>query len=94
MARWPARPNTLPIHSNPDLRARDGLSEWDETDATVQRPRVLDRAEMPVDTAELARFLIGKLLMRILAEGVARRPHCGNRGHGGGLPACWGIGRR
>ena len=34
-------------------------------------PRVLDRAEMPVDTAELARFLIGKMLVRKLAEGVA-----------------------
>ena len=33
--------------------------------------RVLDRAEMPVDTAELARFLLGKMLVRKLAEGVA-----------------------
>jgi DNA-3-methyladenine glycosylase len=32
---------------------------------------VLDRAELPVDTAELARFLIGKTLVRVLAEGVA-----------------------
>ena len=39
--------------------------------AAVARPRVLDRAEMPVDTAELARFLIGKMLVRILAEGAA-----------------------
>ena len=35
------------------------------------RPSVLDRAEMPVDTAELARFLIGKMLVRVLADGVA-----------------------
>jgi DNA-3-methyladenine glycosylase len=35
------------------------------------RPRVLDRAELPVDTVEFARFLIGKMLVRILAEGVA-----------------------
>jgi DNA-3-methyladenine glycosylase len=34
-------------------------------------PRVLDRAEMPVDTAQLARFLIGKMIVRTLAEGVA-----------------------
>ena len=34
-------------------------------------PNVLDRAEMPVDTAELARFLIGKMLVRMLAEGAA-----------------------
>jgi DNA-3-methyladenine glycosylase len=35
---------------------------------------VLDRAELPVDTAQLARFLIGKLArsdVRILAEGAA-----------------------
>ncbi len=34
------------------------------------RPRVLDRAELPIDTAELARFLIGKMLVRMLAQGV------------------------
>ena len=33
--------------------------------------RVLDRADMPVDTAELARFLIGKMVMRTLDGGVA-----------------------
>ena len=33
--------------------------------------RVLDRAELPADTAELACFLIGKMLVRVLAEGVA-----------------------
>ena len=32
---------------------------------------MLDRAELPVDTVELARFLIGKILVRVLAEGVA-----------------------
>jgi DNA-3-methyladenine glycosylase len=32
---------------------------------------VLDRAEIPVDTVHLARFLIGKMLVRILADGVA-----------------------
>ena len=35
------------------------------------RPRLLNRAEMPVDTVKLARFLIGKLLVRVLTEGVA-----------------------
>jgi DNA-3-methyladenine glycosylase len=35
------------------------------------RPRLLSRAEMPVDTVQLARFLIGKLLVRELSEGVA-----------------------
>jgi DNA-3-methyladenine glycosylase len=47
------------------------LSGWDEIGATVARPRVLDRAELPVDTAELARFLIGKMLVRVLTEGMA-----------------------
>ena len=61
----------MPTRSSPDLRARIGLSEWDEIGVTAARPRVLDRAEMPVDTAELARFLIGKMLVRTLAEGVA-----------------------
>jgi DNA-3-methyladenine glycosylase len=50
---------------------RLGSSEWDEVDATRVRARVLERAELPVDTAQLARFLIGKILMRTLAEGVA-----------------------
>jgi DNA-3-methyladenine glycosylase len=31
----------------------------------------LDRAAMPVDSAELGRFLIGKLVIRTLVEGVA-----------------------
>jgi DNA-3-methyladenine glycosylase len=38
---------------------------------TVACSRVLHRAELPVDTAKLARFLIGKMLVRKLAEGVA-----------------------
>jgi DNA-3-methyladenine glycosylase len=38
---------------------------------TCSESRLLDRAELPVDTAELARYLIGKMLMRALAEGVA-----------------------
>jgi DNA-3-methyladenine glycosylase len=37
----------------------------------VARPRVLGRAELPVDTVALARFLIGKMLVRKLAKGVA-----------------------
>ena len=32
---------------------------------------MLHRADLPVDTAELARFLIGKMVVRMLAEGVA-----------------------
>ena len=87
MARLRARPNTFAAHSNPDPRARDGLSERDETGATVARPRMLDRADMPIDTAELARFLIGKLLVRILAEGVAGGRIVETEAYGIGDPA-------
>ena len=34
-------------------------------------PRALERAELPVDTAQLARFLIGTVLVRQLPEGTA-----------------------
>jgi DNA-3-methyladenine glycosylase len=47
------------------------LSGRGEIGATAARPRVLKRAELPVDTAELARFLIGKMLVRTPAEGIA-----------------------
>jgi DNA-3-methyladenine glycosylase len=87
MARSPARPNTLPTLSSPDPRARVGLSERDEIGRTVARPRVLDRAEMPVDTAELARFLIGKMLVRRLAEGVAGGRIVETEAYGVGDPA-------
>jgi DNA-3-methyladenine glycosylase len=61
----------LPIHSSPDLRAPNGSSEWDEIGETGLRPRMLDRAELPVDTVQLARFLIGKLVVRRLDGGAA-----------------------
>jgi len=71
MATRPARPNLLPTRSSPDPRAHVGLSGRGEIGATAARPRVLKRAELPVDTAELARFLIGKMLVRTPAEGIA-----------------------
>jgi hypothetical protein len=57
--------------SSPGLRERIWLSAWNEIGATAARPRVLERAELPVDTVELARFLIGKMLVRVLDEEVA-----------------------
>jgi DNA-3-methyladenine glycosylase len=77
----------LPTRSSPDLRARNGLSEWDEIGGAAVRPCVLDRAEMPVDTAELARFLIGKMLVRMLAEGVAGGRIVETEAYGIGDPA-------
>jgi len=55
--------------------------------ATIAPPRVLDRAETPVDTAELARFLIGKMLVRTLAEGVAGGRIVETEAYGIGDPA-------
>jgi DNA-3-methyladenine glycosylase len=50
-------------------------------------PRLLERAEMPVDTAELARFLIGKRLVRMLDEGVAGGRIVETEAYGVGDPA-------
>ena len=48
---------------------------------------MLERAELPVDTAELARFLIGKMLVRALAEGVAGGRIVETEAYGVGDPA-------
>jgi DNA-3-methyladenine glycosylase len=61
----------LATRLSPGLRARTWLSGWGKIAATVACSRVLNRAELPVDTAQLARFLIGKTIVRMLAEGVA-----------------------
>jgi len=55
--------------------------------ATATRSRVLDRAELPVDTAQLARFLIGKMLVRMLAEGATGGRIVETEAYGIGDPA-------
>jgi DNA-3-methyladenine glycosylase len=55
--------------------------------ATMARLHVLDRAKMPVDTAELAHFLIGKMLVRTLPEGVAGGRIVETEAYGIGDPA-------
>jgi DNA-3-methyladenine glycosylase len=61
----------LETRSSPDRRARTWLSGSGEIAAAVAGSRVLDRTDLPVDTTELARFLVGKMVVRTLAEGVA-----------------------
>jgi DNA-3-methyladenine glycosylase len=61
----------LATRLTPDPRARIWSNEWDEIGAPAACPRVLERVELPVDTAQLARFLIGKMLVRMLPEGAA-----------------------
>jgi DNA-3-methyladenine glycosylase len=63
------------------------LNELDEGDTTIARPRVLDRAEIPVNTVQLAHFLIGKMLVRVLAEGVAGGRIVETEAYGIGDPA-------
>jgi DNA-3-methyladenine glycosylase len=53
------------------LRARNGSSRCPEPGRRKDGHPPLARAELPVDTVALARYLIGKLLVREMAEGVA-----------------------
>ena len=77
----------MPTRSSRGLRARSGLNEWTEIGGATAPPRVLDRAELPVDTAELARFLIGKMLVRTLTEDVVGGRIVETEAYGIGDPA-------
>ncbi len=57
--------------SSPDRRAPISSNEWREASPAIARTRLLDRAELPSDTLALARFLIGKMLVRVVADGMA-----------------------
>lgn len=77
----------MATRSTPDLHAPIWSSEWDEVDTTIAHPHLLGRAEIPVDTAQLAHFLIGKMLVRVLAEGVAAGRIVETEAYGIGDPA-------
>jgi DNA-3-methyladenine glycosylase len=81
----PARPDGFPTHPSP--LARIGSGEREGIGATAALPRLLDRSELPVDTDELARFLIGKMVVRSLAEGVAGGRVVETEAYGIGDPA-------
>jgi len=71
MATSPATPSPSTTGATRVLPTRKGSPGWDDLAPTAACPRVLRRPELPVDTTQLARFLIGKMLVRTLAEGIA-----------------------
>src|SRR5512132_600667 len=71
MGRWPARPSISAIRSSRGLRARNGSSGCPEPTRRKDGHLPLARSELPTDTVSLARYLIGKVLVRELPEGVA-----------------------
>jgi DNA-3-methyladenine glycosylase len=70
MGRWPARPSISATLSSRGLHARNGSSECPEAGRDKDSHPLLARADLPIDTASLARYLIGKILVRELPEGV------------------------
>ncbi|MBV9433254.1 MAG: DNA-3-methyladenine glycosylase, partial [Hyphomicrobiales bacterium] len=68
MERSPARRSISPTPSSRGRRARNGSSASPE--APSHRPKPIARRELPIDTAALARYLIGKTLVRELPEGI------------------------
>jgi DNA-3-methyladenine glycosylase len=70
MGRWPAKLSISATLSSRGHRARNGSSECPEACRGKGGHTPLARAGLPIDTASLARYLIGKILVRELSEGV------------------------
>jgi DNA-3-methyladenine glycosylase len=70
MGRWSARPSISAALSSRGLRARNGSSECPEAGRYKGDHQPLARAQLPIDTVSLARYLVGKILVRALPEGV------------------------
>jgi DNA-3-methyladenine glycosylase len=64
------------------------LNQRRKEDTLIALPRVLERTEIPVDTTELARFLLGKMIVRQLPEGVAAGRIVETEAYTIGDPAC------
>src|SRR5205085_9110872 len=71
MGRWPARPSISAIRLIRGLRARNGSSGCPETGRLKNGRSPLARSELPIDTVALARYLVGKILVREVPEGTA-----------------------
>src|SRR5258708_18663782 len=71
MGRCPATPSISATRSSRGLRARNGSSGCPEPGRRKDGHLPLARSELPIDTVSLARYLIGKVLVRELPEGVA-----------------------
>ena len=56
---------------SPELRVRNGRADALNPGRQKGGHSPLSRAELPADTVSLARYLIGKILVREMAEGLA-----------------------
>jgi DNA-3-methyladenine glycosylase len=66
MAKSPAKPSISPAPSRQAPRAPNGSNAWTEAGP----PPVLQRTALPAGTVDLARYLLGKILVRTRPEGI------------------------